>query len=72
MARARDEYTVKFRLLDDWHYDVFKAENPEHASRLFWARMRDMADEDGMVTFRTGGGLTQVKLTAITGIVVQK
>lgn len=72
MARSPDEYTVKYRLLDDWHYDTFKARTPEQAAEAFWAWIEDGADENGLVTFRTAGGLTQVRASAITGIVVQK
>lgn len=72
MARSPDEYTVKFKILDDWHYSTFKAANPEHAARLFWASVEDATDDAGFVNYRTAGGLTQVRASAITGIVVQK
>lgn len=72
MARSPDEYTVKFKILDEWHYDTIRASTPEQAARQFWVWIEDNTDEAGFVDFRTGGGLTQVRASSINGIVVQK
>lgn len=72
MARSPYEYTVKFRLFEEWHYDTIPAESAEHAAWLFWEKLKNSADENGMITFQTPGGISQVRLTAITGVVVQK
>lgn len=72
MARSPDEYTVKFRMFEQWHYDTVTARDPYEAAQKFWEQMAEAADQNGLITFQTPGGISQVRLTAITGVVVQK
>jgi hypothetical protein len=72
MARSSEEYTIKWRMFEEWHYDTIVADTPEQAAQRFWSRLAGAADENGMITFKTHFGLSQFKLSAIGGIVVQK
>lgn len=68
MAKGQDEYTVKFRLLEETHYDVWKGSSVEDVTEQFWSWVR----ENPMLTFKVRGGLTTVPNTAINGVEVFK
>lgn len=69
MVKGPDEYTVKFRLLEETHYDVWKGTSVEDVTKQFW----DWVKSTPILTFRLrGGGMTTVPNTAVNGVEVFK
>ena len=68
MAKGPNEYTVKFRILEEAHYDIWQGSSVEDVTEQFWA----WVNETPMLTFRTPGGMTTCPNTAINGLEVFK